>query len=262
MKKLLCIISLVFCCTLLRAQPDTLMYTPEYLDTVNVNRVAGLNDYFMIGANYGVSFSTMFFNPNKMGTDIRFNPTYFSVMFTHYEKMFNYLPYFGLTMGLSYWHSGVRFNDNPDTGYPLGYIDGATDETIETVELPAMMQMHFDSAPVKVLANLGGYVGYQRNHASGFAQTPVDLLQGRDVLQTGNGHANHLRAGTRKLQALGYGCLHIGGMRVTHGLYDDGSAAANHKALAYVHINRFQSFHIRCPWLAALSALWSCPCAW
>ncbi len=161
MKKLLCIISLVFCCTLLRAQPDTLMYTPEYLDTVNVNRVAGLNDYFMIGANYGVSFSTMYFNPNKMGTDIRFNPTYFSVMFTHYEKMFNYLPYFGLTMGLSYWHSGVRFNDNPDTGYPLGYIDGATDETIETVELPAMMQMHFDSAPVKVLANLGGYVGYR-----------------------------------------------------------------------------------------------------
>lgn len=156
-----CIISLLFCCTLLRAQQDSLMYTPEYLDTVNVNRVSGLNDYFMIGANYGVTFSTVYFNPTKMGADIKFQPTYFSLMFTHYEKMFNYLPYFGLTMGVSYWHSGVRFNDNPDTGYPLGYIDGATDVTMETVELPAMMQMHFDSAPVKVLANLGGYVGYR-----------------------------------------------------------------------------------------------------
>lgn len=161
MKKLLCAISLLCCCTLIRAQQDSLMFTPEYLDTVNVNRVSGLNDYFMIGANYGVSFSTMYFNPNKMGTDVRFQPSYFSVMFTHYEKMFNYLPYFGLTMGFSYWHSGVRFNDNPDTGYPLGYIDGATDVTIETVEMPAMMQMHFDSAPFKVLANLGGYVGYR-----------------------------------------------------------------------------------------------------
>ncbi len=156
-----CIISLLFCCTLLRAQQDSLIYTPEYLDTVNVNRVSGLNDYFMIGANYGVTFSTVYFNPTKMGADIKFQPTYFSLMFTHYEKMFNYLPYFGLTMGVSYWHSGVRFNDNPDTGYPLGYIDGATDVTMETVELPAMMQMHFDSAPVKVLANLGGYVGYR-----------------------------------------------------------------------------------------------------
>ncbi len=156
-----CIIPLLFCCTLLRAQQDSLIYTPEYLDTVNVNRVSGLNDYFMIGANYGVTFSTVYFNPTKMGADIKFQPTYFSLMFTHYEKMFNYLPYFGLTMGVSYWHSGVRFNDNPDTGYPLGYIDGATDVTMETVELPAMMQMHFDSAPVKVLANLGGYIGYR-----------------------------------------------------------------------------------------------------
>jgi hypothetical protein len=58
-----CIISLLFCCTLLRAQQDSLIYTPEYLDTVNVNRVSGLNDYFMIGANYGVTFSTVYFNP-------------------------------------------------------------------------------------------------------------------------------------------------------------------------------------------------------
>lgn len=163
MKKLICILAAACFCASVHAQEqeDSLLFTPEYLDTVNVNKAAGLNDYFMIGANYGVSLSTVYFNPDKMGVDLKFKPTYFSVMFTHYEKMFNYLPYFGVTVGMSYWHSGVRFNDNPETGYPLGYIDGATDITMETVELPAMMQMHFDSAPMKVLANLGGYVGYR-----------------------------------------------------------------------------------------------------
>ena len=82
-------------------------------------------------------------------------------MYTHYEKMFNYLPYFGLTLGFSYSHSGCRFTDDPDTGYPRGYIDGATYESMETVEMPAMMQMHIDTYPFKVLIDLGGYLGYR-----------------------------------------------------------------------------------------------------
>ena len=143
------------------AQIDSLMYTPEYLDTVNVRSAKAINDYSMIGVNYGVTFSNVYFNPTKMGTTFRFQPTYFSLMYTHHEKMFNYIPYFGVTVGMSYWHSGVHFENNPDTGFPLGYIDGATDVTMETVEIPAMMQMHFDSAPFKILANLGGYVGYR-----------------------------------------------------------------------------------------------------
>ncbi|MCR5325530.1 MAG: PorT family protein [Bacteroidales bacterium] len=161
MRKLL-IITLLLCCgQLLRAQEDSLMFTPEYLDTVVISRVSTINDYSMIGVNYGVTFSTMYFNPDKMGTDFRFNPVYFSVMYTHYEKMFNYIPYFGITLGFSYSHSGVTFNDNPDTGYPLGYIDGATNVSYQTVEMPAMMHFHVDSAPTKIMANLGGYVGYR-----------------------------------------------------------------------------------------------------
>ena len=161
MRKLL-IITLLLCCgQLLRAQKDSLMFTPEYLDTVVISRVSTINDYSMIGVNYGVTFSTMYFNPDKMGTDFRFNPVYFSVMYTHYEKMFNYIPYFGITLGFSYSHSGVTFNDNPDTGYPLGYIDGATNVSYQTVEMPAMMHFHVDSAPTKIMANLGGYVGYR-----------------------------------------------------------------------------------------------------
>ena len=161
MKKLILILLLLPACMCLKAQTDSLLYNPEYLDTVNVNRNRTINDYAMIGVNYGVSFSTVYFNPTKMGAGFRFEPSYFSVMFTHYEKMFNYLPYFGITAGLSYWHEGVKFEFNPETGLPLGHVDGAVDITYETAEVPVMMQMHFDSAPVKVLANLGGYVGYR-----------------------------------------------------------------------------------------------------
>ena len=150
MKKVLLTLVFLLSFVMLRAQKDTLLYTPEYLDTVNVKRAVSINDYHMIGVNYGVSFSTVYFQP-----------TYFSLMYTHYEKMFNYIPYFGITAGVSMWHSGVTFDMNPETGFPLGYVDGATDMTINTVELPVMMQMHFDSAPVKILADLGGYVGYR-----------------------------------------------------------------------------------------------------
>ena len=161
MRRLLLTILLMTAFVSANAQIDSLMYTPEYLDTVNVRSAKAINDYSMIGVNYGVTFSTVYFNPTKMGTTFRFQPTYFSLMYTHHEKMFNYLPYFGVTVGMSYWHEGVHFEDNPDTGFPLGYIDGATDVTMETVEIPAMMQMHFDSAPFKILANIGGYVGYR-----------------------------------------------------------------------------------------------------
>jgi len=147
--------------SLLRAKTDTLLFSDEYLDTVNIKKAAAINDYAMIGVNYGVTFSTVYFNPTKMGATFRFQPTYFSLMFTHHEKMFNYIPYFGITLGVSYSHEGVRFESDPDTGEPLGFWDGATDVTMQTVELPVMMQMHFDSEPVKILANLGAYAGYR-----------------------------------------------------------------------------------------------------
>ncbi|MBQ1655454.1 MAG: PorT family protein [Bacteroidales bacterium] len=161
MKKLILILPFLICASLLRAQTDSLVFTDEYLDTVVLRKAESINDYHMIGVNYGVTFSTVYFNPDKMGTDFRFNPTYFSIMYTHYEKMFNYLPYFGITLGFSYSHEGCTFRDNPETGYPMGYIDGATDVSITTMEMPAMMHFHVDAAPTKIMANLGGYVGYR-----------------------------------------------------------------------------------------------------
>ena len=163
MKKLILTILLaVALLPCLRAQTDTLEFTAEYLDSLDFsNKGVKINDYSLLGVNYGVTFSTIYFNPTKMGADFIFNPKYFSIMYTHHEKMFDYIPYFGLTVGFSYSHSGCRFNDNPETGAPLGFIDGATYESMETVEMPAMMQIHVDSGITKVLASLGGYLGYR-----------------------------------------------------------------------------------------------------
>ena len=147
----------------LYAQRDTLEFSNEYLDSLDIGKMtrAGINDYSLLGVNYGVTFSTMITNPIKMGADFIFNPHYISVMYTHHEKMFNYIPYFGLTVGLQYSHSGVQYQNNPKTGYPLGYIDGATYESMETVEMPAMMLIHVDSGPTKIMGHLGGYLGYR-----------------------------------------------------------------------------------------------------
>ena len=163
MRRKILILALALLPTLFaHAQQDSVLYTPEFLDSLDLSSRRGeLNDYSMIGVNYGVTFSNVFFNPMKMGTEWLFRPTYFSVMFTHYQKMFNYLPYFGFTLGFSYGHSGVKFKNNPETGFPMGFIDGATYETMETVQIPAMMQMHVDSHPVKFLVDLGGYIGYR-----------------------------------------------------------------------------------------------------
>ncbi|MBO6170343.1 MAG: PorT family protein [Bacteroidales bacterium] len=161
MKKLILAIALLAGMQILHAQTDSLVFTDEYLDTVSLRKAETINDYSMIGVNYGVTFSTVYFNPTKMGSDFRFNPTYFSIMYTHYEKMFNYMPYFGVTVGFSYSHEGCTFRNNPETGYPMGYMDGATNVSITTVEMPAMMHFHVDAAPTKIMANLGGYIGYR-----------------------------------------------------------------------------------------------------
>ena len=55
MKKLITIAAaLLAACGQLKAQTDTLQFSNEYLDTVNVKRAVSINDYAMLGVNYGV----------------------------------------------------------------------------------------------------------------------------------------------------------------------------------------------------------------
>ena len=87
--------------------PET--YSDIYLDTVQINRVFEVNDYSLIGVEYGVSFSRMSFNPPYTQSSL-FSPDTFGIFYTRYGKMFAYLPYFGFKVGLRYSSRRTRIH--------------------------------------------------------------------------------------------------------------------------------------------------------
>ncbi len=172
-KYLLSVVLLMPCALCLAQNPsdstkaaltDTLkadLYSDIYLDTVKVNRVFELNDYSMIGVEYGVSFSRMLFNPPQTQTNL-FSPNTFGIFYTRYGKMFNYLPYFGFKVGFRYSHEGYKFKENKDTKTTYN-IEGATEAIMDVAEVPLMAHLHLDGLHYKIMADAGIYGGYRLN---------------------------------------------------------------------------------------------------
>ena len=162
---------------------DTLLppLTDAYLDTVQIKKNKGLNNYTMIGVNYGASFSYMQFNPAKHGQSWRVSPQYMSVMFTHYEKMFDYLPYFAFQAGVAYGHEGYVFPLDKENPEYTTNADGATEMDITVVEVPALAQVHMDATFFKFMVNAGIYGGYRLSiDRSGPLQEPAYAKTFRD----------------------------------------------------------------------------------
>ena len=168
MKRLLIISGLILLCAGAFAQgsllevPDSLLYSETFLDTVKVRNHGKTNDYMLVGVNYGVSFNNMSFNPSKTGKVTSVNPSYVSVMFTKYSKLFDILPYCGLTFGVAYGKEGYAFEADEETGY-VQTVDGADRCTMEVIEVPFMTQIHVDANPLKFMANVGVYGGYRKS---------------------------------------------------------------------------------------------------
>ncbi|MBQ9547841.1 MAG: PorT family protein [Bacteroidales bacterium] len=142
------------------APADTLpALTNVYLDTVVVRKVRVLNDYSMLGVNAGVTLSQMQFNPS-VKQEWLFTPSYISLVYTRYGKMFGYLPYFGFSAGVAYGHEGYRFKEDKETG-KVYTLDGAREAVMDVVEVPFLAQIHFDASHAKVMASAGIYGGYR-----------------------------------------------------------------------------------------------------
>lgn len=138
-------------------------YTNAYLDTVNVKKKIVINDYDMIGVQYGVSLSQVMWNPSVKQKS-RFIPINFGVTYTKYGKMFGYMPYFGLQVGLFYTREGYRLKADDETGYVPdlgGPYTGVTEAIMDIVELPVLAHCHFDFWKMKILANIGFFLGYR-----------------------------------------------------------------------------------------------------
>ena len=121
-----------------------------------------INDYIMVGVNYGVSFCNMYYSPTRHNRAWQVNPNYISVMFTKHSKMFDALPYFALTAGFAHGYEGFGFKRDPETGISQE-VDGAEQATVEVFEIPALAQIHVDFHPGKILANVGVYGGWRNS---------------------------------------------------------------------------------------------------
>jgi len=140
---------------------DEVTYSDTYLDTVTLKKVFFLNDYSMIGVEYGASGHLTMFNPTRK-TEPFYKQGTFGVYYTKYSKLFGYMPYFGLKVGLRHGYEGYKFKADKETG-AISTIEGATQAIMEFVDLPMTALMHFDSQHFTTQVEVGIYGGYRMN---------------------------------------------------------------------------------------------------
>lgn len=143
------------------AEVSPLLFNDTFLDTVKLHKKFLINDYSMIGINYGVTFGNFMFNPSRHNRAFVMCPNYISVMYTHYEKMFGYIANFGFRTGIEYGHEAVAFQYNEEADQYYNYIDGAHQIKMEVVDIPILACFHVDFTPVKFQAAVGVYGGYR-----------------------------------------------------------------------------------------------------
>lgn len=136
---------------------DTL--TNEFLDSLNLRKKLELNDYILVGVQYGAGMSRMMWNPTQKQESV-FMPYNFGITFTKYGKMFGYMPYFGFQAGIFLGQEGYKFKHNEELDYTYK-IAGAESAVIDIVEVPISFQFHLDFWKMKVMAQVGCYGGYR-----------------------------------------------------------------------------------------------------
>ncbi len=132
--------------------------TNEYLDTLTVKKALVVNDYSLIGVQYGVGLSQMVMNPTQAQTML-FVPVNFGVTYTKYGQMFA-MPFFAFKAGLFYAKEGYQFEYNEEKQWVYN-IEGAEKAVMEVVEVPLLFQFHYDTWNFKILAEVGCFGGYR-----------------------------------------------------------------------------------------------------
>lgn len=135
-------------------------YSDEFLDTVKIRKKLIINDYSMIGVQYGVALSQVMFNPTKK-QGMLMNPVNVGVIYTRYGKMFGYMPYFGFQTGIFYGQNGYKFKIDKETGDYSENVDGATQARYTFIEVPLLAHMHMDVWHLKFIVNAGLFGGYR-----------------------------------------------------------------------------------------------------
>ncbi len=130
-----------------------------FLDTVQVKKKLKLNDYSLLGVQYGASLSQVMWNPTQKQNFV-FVPVNFGVTYTIYGKMFGYMPYFGFQAGVIYGREGYQFKYNEDKDY-TNTLEGAEKALMEVIEVPVLSHIHYDFWHFKIIAQIGMFAGYR-----------------------------------------------------------------------------------------------------
>ena len=128
------------------------------LDSTYLERVKVINDYSMVGLQYGVNLTMGYFNPDR-NIKMTVQPINIGIVYTRYGKMFGYMPYFGIQAGIFYTREGYAFQTR-ESGY-TDQIFGASRVVMDCIEVPAMAHLHVDFWKMKLMANIGLYGGYR-----------------------------------------------------------------------------------------------------
>lgn len=129
------------------------------LDSIDVKKNLEINDYSMIGVQYGAGVCRTYWNP-RVEQDLVFMPMNVGVTYTRYGKMFGYMPYFGFQTGLFFSQDAYQFTYSEQYNYTYT-IEGAEKAVIDVVELPVLCHVHYDMWNFKLLLNIGAYAGYR-----------------------------------------------------------------------------------------------------
>lgn len=130
------------------------------IDTVErLTRPFLVNDYSTIGFEAGLALNNLSFNPPKETTFVPNGPV-LNLMFTHYSKLFGYMPYFGFQIGATYATGGFRFKTDKETKITPAQ-DGYTAARWKVAEVPFLMMFRVDAPHLRIMAKAGIYGGYR-----------------------------------------------------------------------------------------------------
>ena len=135
---------------------DTL--TNEFLDSIEVKKALVVNDYSLIGLQYGAGLSRVMWNPRQEQKMV-FSPMNVGITYTKYGQMFA-MPFFAFKAGLFYTQEGYEFEYNEEYNYTYK-IEGAEKAILDVVEVPLLFQFHYDTWNFKFLAEVGCFGGYR-----------------------------------------------------------------------------------------------------
>mgnify|MGYP006968342907 FL=1 len=115
----------------------------DVIDRYDMKKRRRINDYSMIGFQYGVGMSRTLLQPEIAKEDMIFMPYNVGVLYTRYGKMFGYMPYFGFQAGLFFTQEGYKFRyDSKKQTVPV--FLGAQSAVMDVVEVPLLAHCHAD----------------------------------------------------------------------------------------------------------------------